>query len=96
MQKLPESSNSTTASASDLSGSGRRVFLEYFHEFVFFHLGADAHVSSRPVAGGIEVFLEHSRVRPCSFVLLDGDVFRLGGEEAREEFLMDVVTRNRR
>ncbi len=71
-------------------------FLHYLQMFVFFHLGADASLSWNRREDGIEVAVEHSRIRPCRFFLSARQLQAMREDSRKEEFLLDLLTRARR
>ena len=81
---------STDKTKMDLQG-----FLE---KFIFFHLGRDAEVDiSTSSEGFVSCSIQHSRIEVMNFVLNPEQVNKFAEDlSAFEDFLLELLTRNRR
>ncbi len=72
-------------------------FLDHLQAFVFFHLGSDAVVRVETSDEGLDVFLEHNRIRPLRFSVNRVQLEEMQQNPLRlEDFLLDLLTANRR
>lgn len=97
---MQESAKGSTSGSPQTAGRGEPSpeagFRRYLEAFVFFHLGADARLSWSRDEGGIEVGIEHSRIRPTQFRLSADQLREMVEDSRKEEFLLDVLTRARK
>jgi hypothetical protein len=80
-----------------MSDTPRAHFLDHLQAFVLFHLGSDAVVRVETSDEGLDVFLEHNRIRPVRFSVNRGQLKEMQQDPLRlEDFLLDLLTANRR
>jgi hypothetical protein len=97
MQELVKGSRSNSHRAAGQTEPSPEVgFRRYLEAFVFFHLGADAELSWSRDESGIEVGIEHSRIRPTRFRLSPDQLREMVDDSRKEEFLLDVLTQARK
>lgn len=71
---------------------------EFLEKFIFFHLGRDAEVDIRvSPEGALKCSIIHSRVHPVSFELNPALAEEFVTDlPAFEDYLLEILTRNRR
>ena len=81
--------------SADIKGTGMRGFLD---RFILFHLGRDAEVDVKTSPDGSMICsLGHSRIQEINFVLDPSQVKQFSQDlPAFEDFLLDLLTRNRK
>ena len=83
----------------DITADKKKMDLQGFLEkFIFFHLGRDAEVDiSRSSEQSVSCSIQHSRIEPMSIVLDPEQVQQFSEDlPAFEDFLLELLTRNRR
>ncbi len=70
----------------------------FLEKFIFFHLGRDSEVDiSTSSAGSVSCSIRHSRIEVMNFVLNPEQVRGFSEDlSAFEDFLLELLTRNRR
>ena len=81
--------------SADIEGTGMRGFLD---RFILFHLGRDAEVDVKTSPDGSMICsFAHSRIQDINFVLDPSQVKQFSQDlSAFEDFLLDLLTRNRK
>ncbi len=78
-------------------GPERETCLRELRRFLFFHLGSDAKVTVHPTQQGLEVEVEHQRVRPMHLRFEVEEMVSMSGDRTRfEDHLLAFLTRYRR
>lgn len=90
------STSGSHGAAEQAEAAPEAAFRRYLEAFVFFHLGADARLGWSRDERGIEVGIEHSRIRPTRFRLSPDQLRKMVEDSQEEEFLLDVLTRARK
>ncbi len=75
----------------------REELMRELRQFLFFHLGADAKVKIHSTWNGLEVEVEHQRVRPMRLSFRTEEVLALSRDRSRlEDQLLSFLTLHRR
>lgn len=73
------------------------VFLDLLQQFVFFHLGSDVLLQIESSDGGLEVFIEHERIRPFKMRFSSKEIASFTADPMFfEERMLEHLTQNRR
>ena len=75
----------------------REGLIRELRQFLFFHLGADVKIRIQSTWNGLEVEVEHQRVRPMRLSFRKEEVLALSRDRSRlEEQLLSFLTLHRR